>query len=304
MHALSALRGAVRRAVVQRPPSGCRAAYRGFASGDDATVIDTAGMPLSPEELQSHLMDSIQSSASTDLQLPDKSARANMWARILRSGTPLRQDPWPHPSGAATFWLLRHADAPTYTNVAAGDVDPFDPAEQMGGEGSNATVIAVLVQQTDPFHVLYGASIHPALPTTAATSLVQAAAATIAPERCEALVSLPGLCAWVRDGERWNDAGMLAACGEESAAAARAVALNQPRPGHSVLGPGTFNAAKTAWMFLANQYVDSNDELLEEMMMYKTVLGAGTWNIQHLADTDPEYMVLAGGATAIFEPKP
>ena len=65
---------------------------------------------------------------------------------------------------------------------------------------------------------------------------VEAAAAKLAPEGCTCLVSLPGLSAWVRAGERWNDAELIAACGEEAADAAKAMALNKPRPGHSAGG--------------------------------------------------------------------
>ena len=94
----------------------------------------------------------------------------------------------------------------------------------------------------------------------------------------------------------------MAACGEEATEAAQAVALGRPRRGHSVLGHGTFTAAEPAWMMLADQYVDSEAgrPAMAEMMMYKTALGQGAWRMQHLADTDPEYMALAGGAMAVF----
>jgi hypothetical protein len=61
-----------------------------------------------------------------------------------------------------------------------------------------------MVQQDN---ILYGANTHPALPISAADSLVKAAAAKLAPGSATCLVSLPGLSAWVRDGERWDDEG-------------------------------------------------------------------------------------------------
>ena len=153
---------------------------------------------LSWDELRAHLASAAQTkNASAE-------AKASLWARVTGSGTRVRADEWAHPSGVASFWLLRHAEAPTYggddANVAA---DPFDPAAPMG-DGPNADVLAVMVQQAN---VLYGVSVHPALPVSAAGSLVSAAAAKMAPERPTAIVSLPGLCAWVRNKERWNDPG-------------------------------------------------------------------------------------------------
>lgn len=60
-------------------------------------------------------------------------------------------------------------------------------------------------------------------------------------------------------------------------------------------------------MRLANQYVDESGDgrggsgALDEMMMFKSALGRGTWTVKHLADTDPEYMAMAGGAMAVFK---
>ena len=67
------------------------------------------------------------------------------------------------------------------------------------------------------------------------------------------------------------------------------------------MGHGTFKAAEEAWVHLANAYVDQSGDVLDEMMMYKSALGRGAWSVQHLADTDPEYMVVAGGAMAVFK---
>ena len=118
-----ALRGAVRRAVAQQPrtpPRWCAAAAtatatansnstslyrsRGFSSStDDATSVDTAGMSLSWEELSRILSMASEDNPSS----ADASTRASLWSRVVKSHTPLRQDEWTHPSGVATFWLLR-----------------------------------------------------------------------------------------------------------------------------------------------------------------------------------------------------
>jgi hypothetical protein len=50
-----------------------------------------------------------------------------------------------------------------------------------------------------------------------------------------------------------ND-GLIEACGADAAEAAKAIAISQPRPGHSVLGHGTFKAAETAWVSLVELY--------------------------------------------------
>ena len=202
----------------------------------------------------------------------------------LLSRASLREDEWLHPGGVASFWLLRHADTPD-------DAITFDP-EQPLGEGPNEDVLACVAQQRN---VLYGAKSRSNLPVTVAARLVAAAAAKT--ERPIALVPLPDLCRWVRDGERWSDETLVAEHGAEAAEAAQAIALGRPRPGHSVLGQGTFKAAEGAWMYLAREHMEANEEVMQEMLAFKGAL-RGTFEPVHLADTDPEYMALAGGAMA------
>ena len=135
----------------------------------------------------------------------------------------LRVDEWPHPSGVATFWLLRHAD----TDPAG--AASFDPGADLGS-GANADVLASIVQQDS---ILYGMKTRRPLPPSVAARLVRAAAETAAeaPEdkKLTALVALPRLCAWARAGARWNDAEVLSKSNGEACEAAEAIALGRPR---------------------------------------------------------------------------
>ena len=207
----------------------------------------------------------------------------------------LRVDEWPHPSGVATFWLLRHAD----TDPAG--AASFDPGADLGS-GANADVLASIVQQDA---ILYGMKTRRPLPPSVAARLVRAAAETAAeaPEnkKLTALVALPRLCAWARAGERWNDAEVLSKSNGEACEAAEAIALGRPREGHSVLGRGTFAAAEPAWVALAEAHMEEDADVLGELMAYKSVL-PGAFRAAHMADGDPEYLAVAGGAMAVLTP--
>ena len=207
----------------------------------------------------------------------------------------LRVDEWPHPSGVATFWLLRHAD----TDPAG--AASFDPGADLGS-GANADVLASIVQQDS---ILYGMKTRRPLPPSVAARLVRAAAETAAeaPEdkKLTALVALPRLCAWARAGERWNDAEVLSKSNGEACEAAEAIALGRPREGHRVLGRGTFAAAEPAWVALAEAHLEEDADVLGELMAYKSVL-PGAFRAAHMADGDPEYLAVAGGAMAVLTP--
>ena len=207
----------------------------------------------------------------------------------------LRVDEWPHPSGVATFWLLRHAD----TDPAG--AASFDPGADLGS-GANADVLASIVQQDS---ILYGMKTRRPLPPSVAARLVRAAAETAAeaPEdkKLTALVALPRLCAWARAGERWNDAEVLSKSNGEACEAAEAIALGRPREGHSVLGRGTFAAAEPAWVALAEAHMEEDADVLGELMAYKSVL-PGAFRAAHMADGDPEYLAVAGVAMAVLTP--
>ena len=93
--------------------------------------------------------------------------------------------------------------------------------------------------------------------------------------------------------------------------AVRAIATGQPRPGHSVVGAGTYRDGMKGWVALAREYTQlaTNPESitidesyvrrkgLEELALYKSRNGEVT-KIEHLAHTTPEYLMEAGGAMA------
>ena len=86
--------------------------------------------------------------------------------------------------------------------------------------------------------------------------------------------------------------------------AVTAIATNTPRPGHSVLGAGTYRDAEDPWIHLAWEYTQlSNpwDEFcrdgLEELMVYKSRSGEVS-AIEHLAHREQGYLKSAGGAMA------
>ena len=213
----------------------------------------------------------------------------------------LRVDKWHHPSGVAIFWLLRHAD----TDPA--DAASFDPGADLGS-GANADVLASLVQQDA---ILYGMKTRRPLPPSVATRLVRTAAETASAAadahgdpgkgKLTALVALPRLCSWARTGERWNDASVLSRSNGEACEAAEAIALGRPREGHSVLGRGTFAAAEPAWVALAEAHIEEDEEVLGEILAYKSVL-PGVFRAEHMADGDPDYLAVAGGAMAVLTP--
>ncbi|KAL3806853.1 hypothetical protein ACHAXA_008241 [Cyclostephanos tholiformis] len=112
--------------------------------------------------------------------------------------------------------------------------------------------------------------------------------------------------------------------------AVRSIATGRPRPGHTVVGAGTYRDGMGGWMALAREYarlatttssttydahvtIDSADLEAprpltlaarkrfahgpEEVALYASRSGEVT-TIEHLAHTTPEYLKEAGGAMA------
>ena len=95
--------------------------------------------------------------------------------------------------------------------------------------------------------------------------------------------------------------------------AIRAISTGIPRPGHSVVGAGTYRDGMKGWVALSREYTqlattNSDDAVtldssyvgrvgLEELALYKSRNGEVT-KIEHLAHTTPEYLKEAGGAMA------
>lgn len=125
----------------------------------------------------------------------------------------------------------------------------------------------------------------------------------------QAVANLKGLSEWVAGCFENNLEGsqtlklLEQECGENdgdssgsvSLEAARAIATGVPRPGHSVVGQGTFRDGQEVWMELAQEYIGL--DLSEEVNLYKKQ-GGKLVNIEHLADQSPNNMKSAGGAMA------
>ena len=96
--------------------------------------------------------------------------------------------------------------------------------------------------------------------------------------------------------------------------AIRAISTGIPRPGHSVVGAGTYRDGMKGWVALSREYTQlattTNSDTavtldssyvgrvgLEELVLYKSRNGEVT-KIEHLAHTTPEYLKEAGGAMA------
>jgi hypothetical protein len=88
--------------------------------------------------------------------------------------------------------------------------------------------------------------------------------------------------------------------------AIRAIATGVPRPGHSVVGQGTYRDGAEGWKSLAWEYsnlatvpFDATDGVagLEEVSLYKSRDGEVA-KIEHLASAEAEYLKVAGGAMA------
>ena len=92
-----------------------------------------------------------------------------------------------------------------------------------------------------------------------------------------------------------------------------AVALGKPRPGHSVLGHGTYAAAQPAWEQLAERYITEELDLehsegplgrSSELALYISQ-GATRVGVASMQDTSPQGLAAAGGAMAAltFQPQ-
>ena len=232
------------------------------------------------------------------------------WSDLLAK-VETRCDEWRHPMAPISFWLLKHKDAPR--DVA---YDPSSDALADDPNGPNKDVIAMLIQMADALYGLRGCTrgVAPrhAIPLIKAAAKKHNSSKYITEPRAGALVALPGLCEWVRAGERWDDPSVD--CDDVAREAAKAVALGVPRPGHSVLGHGTFGAAEPCWVQLAAKYEEGNGDVQAEKAAYERALvgrsgGEGgekakkakwTWRVKHMADGDAEYVAEAGGAMLIF----
>ena len=137
-------------------------------------------------------------------------------------------------------------------------------------------------------------------------------------DKAIALASLQGLCQWVakaiEENEQVQNNKNEAATSNKSEdsiqtiltqwdtddqtmyEAVKAISTGIPRPGHSVVGQGTYRDGEQGWTKLAEIYVkDTSQGKLYER-------GGGQLNcIDYLADTTPEGLKNAGGSIARFQ---
>jgi hypothetical protein len=76
-----------------------------------------------------------------------------------------------------------------------------------------------------------------------------------------------------------------------------AIATGIPRPGHSMVGQGTYRDGENAWKTLAEEFIELG--LSDEANLYQK-FGGRLVTIEHLADKNPHYLKSAGGAMARF----
>ena len=113
-----------------------------------------------------------------------------------------------------------------------------------------------------------------------------------------ALASLDGLSKWVTNSaEGAAHMKQLENMDQTVYEACKAIATGVPRPGHSVVGQGTYRDGETGWTDLASNYVKFKQS--EEALLYGDN-GGKFVDIDHLADTSRENMMGAGGAIARF----
>jgi hypothetical protein len=128
---------------------------------------------------------------------------------------------------------------------------------------------------------------------SACTPLLQAALqdAGSMGEQPQALASLSGLCQFIQTCFEQEDP-ILQQLDPIAYDACKAIATGIPRPGHSVVGVGTFHDGKVGWELLAKEFVKRN--LAEEVTLYESK-GGQVVCFEHLADKSESYMKTAGG---------
>ena len=128
-------------------------------------------------------------------------------------------------------------------------------------------------------------------------------------EQPQALASLDGLCAWVesclanngKGGKELESIVNQMEEGREDAKlfeACKAIATGKPRPGHRVLGAGTYRDGQPLWEKLAQEYAAGGgvpDMMASEVELYRAN-GMEIVAVEHLADTSAQYLKSAGGA--------
>lgn len=118
-----------------------------------------------------------------------------------------------------------------------------------------------------------------------------------------AISSLDGLTKWVAGGiEGEHDIETLKNLESQDTVSYEAcvsIATGIPRPGHSVVGQGTYRDAESGWCQLATEFVNLKRTDCESSLYQQN--GGNLVGINHLADTSREGLMAAGGSMARFE---
>ena len=151
---------------------------------------------------------------------------------------------------------------------------------------------------------LHSAKVHEALPPSAIRPLMEHAVAEC-PLRPLAVSRLVGMRAWAADAlaepitTSFNE-NLRTEFGQEAFEAAEAIAFGRPRPGHEVLGQGTFRVAEPVWRKLVERFV-RHSGLAEDVLLF----GEASYTdmrMQYMGDMSPEGIAESGGALAILAP--
>ena len=127
-------------------------------------------------------------------------------------------------------------------------------------------------------------------------------------EQPQALSTLNGLSAWVRSCLKKENTcttiQMLHTQIQEGNEASKvaleaitAIATGIPRPGHSVVGIGTYRDGKDTWEALAKEYTNTNNTTSLETHLFQQA-GGEVIKIEYLADKSESYLKEAGGTMA------
>lgn len=162
------------------------------------------------------------------------------------------------------------------------------------GPAHLGTTRAALWRGQDNAMIFQAAPRAASVPTHVMATLAKTVAVEMAAfgaERVAAIARPAGLCAWIAATRAWE------AYDEPGRGAVEAVALNRPRPGHSVLGKGTFRDAESPFTELALGFAGRDET--GECAAYRGAgfaLAGANW----LHDASPEALADFGGVTIAF----
>ena len=261
------------RSSLRRPPTRLLLAR----AGRRASSSFWSSQPNVPPELAALLNDGVGRGVG---------ARSELAATLAASWrAELVGEPRPAPGGGTSLaYTLRAGASPTQGADVAVLRAAIFPADQAGDVATG---------------LLFAPQCHPALPLNLASApLIEAAVAGVrerGADRVAAVAALPGLCAWIVEQQAWEGRGF----DDEQAGAVVAVARGEPRPGHSVLGEGTFKAAQTALEALALEYASRHGADTECTAFAEA--GASLQGIHYMHETSPDALRDSAGCTASFE---